>query len=201
MKRRSLEEFVLTYAVKDANGEEKIVVTIEDYYKRFIQPLDVRFSRYDFYNSYKGKVLCCFKNHADKNPSMGIIPHKHLKGVKVYHCLGCNATGDVIRLHQRIQKEYFGRSLTSRESALELCKLYNIDASEYDKVETDQEGYYERYVSIGSLMEEYTISDYSSDLLDARKRFAVMGDASRLAKEIDSANIKMIATTNKWMQN
>ena len=131
---------------------------------------------------------------------MGIIPHKHLKGVKVYHCLGCNATGDVIRLHQRIQKEYFGRSLTSRESALELCKLYNIDASEYDKVETDQEGYYERYASIESLMEEYTISDYSSDLINARRSFAVTGDVRMLANAVDSANVKMIATTNKWLQ-
>lgn len=200
MKRRSLEEFVLTYTVKCEDGSEKILVSIEDYYKRFIQPLDPRFSRYDFYNSYKGKVLCCFKNHDDKNPSLGIIPHKHLKGVKVYHCLGCNATGDVIRLHQRIQKEYYGRSLSTRDSALELCKIYGIDASEYEKVETDQEGYYERYASIDGLLEDYTIRDYSSDLINARRSFAVTGDVRMLASAVDSANVKMIATTNKWLQ-
>ena len=200
MKRRSLEEFVLTYTVKGEDGSEKILVSIEDYYKRFIQPLDPRFSRYDFYNSYKGKVLCCFKNHDDKNPSLGIIPHKHLKGVKVYHCLGCNATGDVIRLHQRIQKEYHGRSLSTRDSALELCKIYGIDASEYEKVETDQEGYYERYASIDGLLEDYTIRDYSSDLINARRSFAVTGDVGMLASAVDSANVKMIATTNKWLQ-
>ena len=200
MKRRSLEEFVLTYTVKGEDGSEKILVSIEDYYKRFIQPLDPRFSRYDFYNSYKGKVLCCFKNHDDKNPSLGIIPHKHLKGVKVYHCLGCNATGDVIRLHQRIQKEYYGRSLSTRDSALELCKIYGIDASEYERVETDQEGYYERYASIDGLLEDYTIRDYSSDLLNSRRSFAVTGDVRMLASAVDSANVKMIATTNKWLQ-
>lgn len=200
MRKRSLEEFVMTYTVSDASGNDVILVTIEDYYKRFIQPLDIRFSRYDFYNSYKGKVLCCFKNHEDKNPSLGIIPHKHLKGVKVYHCLGCNATGDVIRLHQRIQKEYYGRSLSTRDSALELCKIYGIDASEYEKIETDQEGYYERYASIDGLLEDYTIRDYSSDLINARRSFAITGDVRMLASAVDSANVKMIATTNKWLQ-
>lgn len=200
MRKRSLEEFVMTYTVSDASGNDVILVTVEDYYKRFIQPLDIRFSRYDFYNSYKGKVLCCFKNHEDKNPSLGIIPHKHLKGVKVYHCLGCNATGDVIRLHQRIQKEYYGRSLSTRDSALELCKIYGIDASEYEKIETDQEGYYERYASIDGLLEDYTIRDYSSDLINARRSFAITGDVRMLASAVDSANVKMIATTNKWLQ-
>lgn len=199
MRKRSFEEFVMTYTVSDANGNESILVTIEDYHKKYIKPLDPRF-QWDFYNGYKGKVLCWCKDHEDKNPSMGTVPHKHLKGVKLYHCLGCNATGTVVRLHQRIQKEYHGRDITVHESCMELCQLYGIDASEYEKVETDQEGYYERYRSIDDMMEEYTIKDYSGDLLNARKAFAVTGSVVALARAIDSANVKMIATANKWLQ-
>ena len=199
MRKRSFEEFVLTYTIKEPDGSEHILVSIEDYHKRFIKPLDPRF-KWDFYNGYKGKVLCWCKNHEDRNPSMGLVPHKHLKGVKLYHCLGCNATGTIVRLHQRIQKEYYGRDITTHESCMELCKLYGIDASEYDKVETDQEGYFERYRSIDALEEEYTIRDYSQDLLNARKSFAVTDSVDALARAVDSANVKMIATVNKWMQ-
>lgn len=199
MRKRSFEEFVMTYKTTDSEGNESILVSIEDYHKRFIKPLDPRF-QWDFYNGYKGKVLCWCKNHEDKNPSMGTVPHKHLKGVKLYHCLGCNATGTVVRLHQRIQQEYFGRTITDHESCMELCNLYGIDAKEYEKVETDQEGYFERYRSIDDLKEEYTIKEYSSDILGARKAFAVSGNLNTLKRTIDSANVKMIATEKGWMK-
>ena len=68
MRKRSFEEFVMTYTVKEADGSERILVTIEDYHKKYIQPLDPRF-KWDFYNGYKGKVLCWCKNHEDKKAS------------------------------------------------------------------------------------------------------------------------------------
>lgn len=197
MGKRSLEEYILTYTVKNADGEDVPLVTIEDYHKRFIQPLDVRFAQWDFYTS--SKVLCWFKDHADKNPSMGTVRHKHWKGVKLYHCLGCGATGTVIRLHQRIQKEYYNRTLTDQESALEICKLYGIDASGYEQSETDQDIYYQQMKSVSELKNEYTIREYSDELLRARQSFAETGDINVLKRGLNSATVKMVALKNGWV--
>lgn len=186
----TLEEYVLTY--KDSEGN--IVVTIADYFERFIKPLDTKFANSSFYTHRT--VICCFKDHDDINPSLGTINHRHLKGVKVYHCFGCGASGTVIRLHQRIQYEYFHRRLTDKDAALELCDLYGIDASQYRKIKDAGEanGYLERSRRADELLSAYTLAEFKDDLRAARTADVMLMERGQL---INSAMIKMIATSKR----
>lgn len=181
----TLEEYVLTY--KDLDGN--IVVSVADYYERYVKPLDSRYGNWSFSS---GKlVLCCF--HGDINPSMGIIGHKYHKGVQVYHCFGCGASGNVIRMHQRIQKQYYGRTLTDDESALELCQLYGIDATKYKSIskDTDQSNFMRRMLRSQELENVYTLKEFSTDLREAR----AVSSIEERANKINSAIVKYTATT------
>ncbi len=186
-----LKEYVLT--AKDSDG--KIIINIVDYYEKFIKPLDQRFNISSWYS--KNLVLCCWKDHADVNPSMGMIKHKFYKDVKIYHCLGCGATGDVIRMHQRIQKEYYNRNITENEACLELCKLFGVDASAYKTVVDagDQQSLMERLQRVDKYASIYTIRDYANEIQDARTTCAE--DRQRLAEQVNLANIKYIATSKQ----
>ena len=84
----SLEEFILTYRGTTDSGEQGIVCNIPDYYERYVKPLDKRFSEYSLYSSRT--VICPL--HNDTDPSLGLINHRFLTDVKIYHCFGCGAS-------------------------------------------------------------------------------------------------------------
>lgn len=187
----TLEEYVLTY--KDEGGN--IVVTVASYYEKYIKPLSPRFARSSFYSSRL--VVCCFKDHEDVNPSLGTTNHRYLNGVKVYHCFGCGASGTVIRLHQRIQKEYYGRTISDTQSALELCQLYGIDAEKYktQEYEGEQSRYVAKMRKTAELATVYTLKEFSNDLRKVRCSPALTLEQRK--KAINSATIKYVATSKK----
>ena len=187
----TLEEYVLTY--KDAEGN--IVVNIADYFERFIKPLDAKFANSSFHTHRT--VICCFKDHDDINPSLGTINHRHLKGVKVYHCFGCGKSGTVIRLHQLIQYDYYGRRITDKEAALELCDLYRINATKYRDIKDAgaANGYLDRMRRADEVLDSYTLVEFKDELKRVRtKEGLLLMEKSQL---INSAMIKMIATSKK----
>ena len=188
----TLEEYVLT--AKDANG--RIIINIADYYERYIKPLDKRFATSSYYK--KQLVLCCWKDHNDINPSLGSMKHRFYKDVRLYHCLGCGATGSVIRMHQRIQKEYYDRTITEKESCLELCQLFGVDASAYKEVSEDdgeQANFMDRLRRLDKYKSVYTIKDYADELRSVRANSDIsIGEKMRY---IARANTKYIATQKK----
>lgn len=167
VKERSMDlrEFVLTYKGEDGTP----LVSIARYYEDYIKPLDIRFKDYSF-DTHR-TVICCFKDHEDVNPSLGTIPHRHLKGVRVFHCFGCGASGDVVRLHQRIQRDYFNKILSDKESALDLCRLYGINAVQYEDIidTSDQSGYARRLQKVSRYSEAYTLRDFEDELMVVRE--------------------------------
>ena len=183
-----LKEYVLT--ARDSNGN--IIMNIVDYYEKYIKPLDPRFNVSSWYT--KNLVLCCWKDHHDVNPSMGMIKHKFYKDVKVYHCLGCGATGDVIRMHQRIQKEYYDRNITEQEACLELCDMFGVDAQAYkQEVDAgDQQTLMERMKRVSEYKSIYSIRDYADEIKAARVE--AHDNKLELANRVNLANIKYIAT-------
>lgn len=187
----TLEEFTLTY--KDSDGN--IVITIADYFERFVKPLSPKFANSSFHTSRT--VICCFKDHDDINPSLGTTNHRHLKGVKVYHCFGCGRTGTVIRLHQLIQHEYHNRRLSDKEAALELCDLFGVDASKYREVKDAgaANGYLARMQRADEVLDEYTLAEFKDELRDIRARDGLM--LVERGHLINSAMIKMIATSKR----
>lgn len=180
------EDYVLTYK----NSDNEIVITVASYYEKYIKPLDTSFTG----SFYRDKlVLCCF--HNDVNPSLGQMNHKHLKGVKVYHCFGCGKSGDVIKLHIDIEKKYHNRIISTKESCMELCNLFGVDASGYlDVEEGDQSAYVEKYKKSLNLKSLYTQKDYSEEVLNAR---STSKSQKEVAFKVGTANIKYIATKKK----
>jgi len=186
----TLEEYVLTY--KDSDGN--IVINIADYFERFIKPLDKKFENSSFHTHRT--VICCFRDHDDNDPSLGTINHRHLKGVKVYHCFGCGKSGTVIRLHQRIQQEYHNRKLSDTESALELCDLFGVDASKYRSIanKSEKSGYLERSRKADLFVYAYALPEFKDELQTARTAKVMLMER---AKMINSAIVKMTATSKK----
>lgn len=167
-------------------------ISIADYHADYIKPLDTkRFGEGDLHTGRT--VICPF--HVDTDPSLGTIADKFHPGVRKYHCFGCGVSGDVIRMHQRIQKQYFGNNLTLPESARELCRLYGLDTSMIVDIDNndDQASYMKRRLALRNISGAYTIREYQRDLL----RIRGMKDLSlaEKARGINSANIKMIVTS------
>lgn len=189
----TLEEYILTYKGTNDNDEQGIVCNIPDYYERYIRPLDKRFSEYSFYGSRT--VICPL--HNDTDPSMGLINHRFLSDVKIYHCFGCGASGTIIRLHQIIQDTYCNRRLTEEESCKELADLFGVSLDDFSEIaDDDYDGkYVDMLKRISKLQKAYTSKDYAHDLLTLRKENNLsMQDKLRL---LNVESIKMISTQKR----
>lgn len=53
---------------------------------------------------------------------MGIIPN-----TEVFHCFGCQASGDVIELHRRYLNQYHGTHMERAEALADLIDTFEID--------------------------------------------------------------------------
>lgn len=173
-----LEDIVLT------------TVSVAQYYNEFVVPLDP--NRFRAFNN--GSTSIC-PLHDDTDPSFGIINDRHKKGVKIFHCFGCGRTGSVIDLHRSIQIIYHNNDLSIKEATLDLCRIYNIDATLYEDTETEgATGYYTNMSrKVARNMDRYTIQEYKDDLLKVRKAEGVALEIK--AKAVNSANIKYMVTT------
>lgn len=182
----TLVDYILTYKVDD-----KIVCNLFDYYENYIKPLDKRFSNHSFYNSKL--VLCWFKDHQDINPSMGWIRDRNHTGVKVCHCFGCGWTGNVIRLHQIIQKQYYNKTISERESCEELAKMFGIPLDGFEVEEEDIiKRHFRKVGKIRNLQNRYSSYDFTSEIRMLRTEGVVDLDS------VNSECIKLIAT-NKML--
>lgn len=186
----TIQDYILEYK----NDKGDIVCNLFDYYDRYIKPLKEEFKRYDLFSSKL--VLCWFKDHEDVNPSMGYINDRQHKGGKIYHCFGCGKTGNVIRLHQLIQSQYFNRELSEVDACKELAQLFDIPLEEFD--ETAEDDYEAQYINrlrrVRKVKTLYTVQDYSDNLLNIRKKGNV-----NLA-DVNAECIKMIASV-KYLYN
>lgn len=82
------------------------------------------------YKEFKNQNLAVCPLHNDTDPSMGIVYDKRLKSKQRYHCFGCGANGDIVKLHQEIEKRIHQKSLNYEDSAKDLAKLYNLSFTE-----------------------------------------------------------------------
>lgn len=98
------------------------IFPMESYYEKRIKPINRKFGR-----RKSGKIICPF--HEDATPSMGFIQNSD--GSEVYHCFGCNAKGNVIKLHQEIERVYHNRTISREQATRELCDIFGYP---YDKL-------------------------------------------------------------------
>lgn len=160
-----LERYVITYA--DDSG--KIVCNIPDYYAMRVKPLAGKFATFSFENTKNNMSICPF--HDDHDPSLGLIKHKFLPNVMIYHCLGCGSAGTVVRFHQRIEQQYHNRVLSDKEACIELCSIFNIPVPTEDAFEPEDynKKTLNKYMKIDKLRKRYTEKQFAEALLSYRK--------------------------------
>lgn len=192
----TLEEYILTYRGTRLNGEEGIVINIPDYYDHYIKPLHPKFS--DSSLNVSKTAICPI--HDDTDPSMGLINHKFYKGVKIFHCFGCNRTGSVIKLHQLVVKTYEKRSIDETQSCQELARFFKVPLNKEILAQADNVEPADRFYQTNARVEDlknnsYTALDFMYELRNIKKSTT---DMSKLdLRLVNDSCIKMIATAKK----
>lgn len=191
---KTIEDLVLNSVMKDEYGHEELVVSLPEYYERYVKPLSDRFSNSSLLTSRT--AICPF--HEDSDPSLGAYNGR-------YHCFGCAAqglesSGDVIRFHQRIEAKYKHREITRVESATELANMFGLDISQATETlegREDETGLLKKRLKLASVNRlNYTIRDYRTDLMKVRTKQYQGSDA---IKAISTAQIKMTAVVNNLL--
>ena len=184
----TLKDYILTYTIKDEKGNEKIAANIPDYYDRVVHELGSIYKERSL--NHQRTVICPL--HDDTDPSLGLMNHRFLPKVKLYHCFGCNSTGDIIRFHQRIESKWHGREISEKTACEELAQMFGIPLEGYGDVAEDD--YEAKYARLCRKIDEevhnsFTYTDYSRAVMEARQK----PEQERL-KAVNHACIKMIAT-------
>jgi len=105
-------------------NEKKLIegISIPTYYNKNITVLDSKFRPM---KGDKPSSLCPF--HDDTDPSLHYWKEKN-----VFRCFGCGEVGDVIKMHQLIQKLYHKKALSREQAIKELGTLFDIEL-EFDE--------------------------------------------------------------------
>lgn len=87
------------------------------------------------------RALCPF--HAETNPSFYVHP-----GLKIYHCFGCGASGDVIKFIQEMEGITFQEALErlARRAGVDLSAYRSTGSSDYTRYVHLYERVWKRYV-------------------------------------------------------
>ena len=192
----TLEEYILTYRGTRLNGEEGIIANIPDYYDHYIKPLNSKFG--DSSLNVSRTAICPL--HDDTDPSMGLINHKFLKGVRLFHCFGCNMVGTVVRLHQLIVEKYEKRQIDVKQSCEELARFFKIPIDKELLAQADNvepaDRFYQTSIHIEDLKNDsYTSQDFVYELRDIKKSAKSMETVD--LNLVNVSCIKMIATVKK----
>lgn len=138
------------------------IFPMEEYYEKKIKNLEWKFRR-----RKSGKIICPF--HADDKPSLGFIRNKD--GSEIYHCFGCGVKGDIVKLHQGIEREYHGRDISREQALKELCQIFDYPYEKLQKEKKQEEAvkiqqvhtFYERPT------EAMTLQRFEREFIKAKK--------------------------------
>lgn len=180
-------------AYSQARRYVDLKVPISVYYDTYVRPLDKkRFFRGGL--STNSMTICPF--HHDTDPSFGLMKDKFNPNILLYHCFGCGAIGDLVRMHQLIEFQYHGRDLSENEVIMDLAsKFPEIDLNEVVIVEDDESFARLRrgLIAVQGSQDRYTIRDYQQDILNIRKK-QFHADIEEVARGVQSACLKYLVT-------
>lgn len=166
--------------------DSKIIASVTDYYDRFVHKLDGKFAKHSFKKDKH--VICPF--HEDTDPSMGLIKDKNDKQVEIFHCFGCGASGDVVRMHRRFSYISEGRNITLDDATHELAKIYGIEVDEELAEEQLRSLLGKREMDVERNLGIYNFRSHSANLMKVRMAQDEMS-LDALAKNLD-------VVLNKW---
>lgn len=111
--------------MKKTSNEEKVIaqVKVSTYYNDYVTKIESKFRKI----VEGGSAVCPL--HDENDPSFSDWNDKGL-----FHCFGCNSTGDVITLHQRVQFRHHRHNLTRNKAMEELARIYGVE------LEVDEKG-------------------------------------------------------------
>lgn len=159
------------------------IFPLEKYFEMKIKPLNWKFRR-----RKSQKIVCPF--HADERPSMGFIQNKD--GSEIFHCFGCGAKGDVVKMHQMIEKEYHNRSITREQSLRELSEMFGYP---YEKLELDRKK--EETKKIENVHSFYTKPEKPMTVQKFEKEFSKAKKDRRDIRFFNSLLIQMIMSNKE----
>ena len=91
-------------------------VMIDDYFNKYIVGLKKGLKPI---NDLNNTSICPF--HTENDPSWHYWVQK-----KRYHCFGCGATGNIVRLHQQVQAFYHHNIIDTETAINELIAMYGL---------------------------------------------------------------------------
>ncbi len=136
---------------------------VEDYYEKVVVPLNPRRFRVS-----GGKMICPL--HDDHDPSFGII--KKGDGNELCHCFGCNWWGNIIKLHQSINKKYSNKYISPKESLKELCSIFGVN---YNSLPLDDSSLVEdrdmrQELELGNSLTSFDIGDFKHLITEGKRK-------------------------------
>lgn len=111
-------------------------IGISQYYNDYIVPLSTDQRRFRPMKGDKPTGICPF--HVDTDPSM-----HEWKGKNLFRCFGCGSVGNVIQMHQRIQKDYHGVVMDYDRAMITLAALYGIELEYSERGELEKPSAFE----------------------------------------------------------
>lgn len=137
---------------------------ILEYYRKFVQPINS--SRYKIKND---RMMVC-PLHNDHDPSMGIMENG--KYGEIFHCFGCGAWGNIIKLHIGVMKRLRGIIFSHDEAIKDLCRIFSID---YDKLPKEEDINVEdkellQEIALEEVIEKFDVSDYRNLFLEGKRK-------------------------------
>lgn len=97
-------------------------VNLVDYYNTLIVPLGKASGRNFQPMSESRNSGLCPVHTTDTDPSF-----HWWKAKNIFHCFGCGFSGDVIRTHIQIRRQYYGENLTVQQAVAQLAGIFGIE--------------------------------------------------------------------------
>ncbi|MGF2716256.1 CHC2 zinc finger domain-containing protein [Bacillus cereus] len=142
----------------------KVIATVEDYYERFVHGIGAKYKKTSF---KKDKLVIC-PFHDDNDASLGLFKDKHDKEVKIFHCFGCGAGGDIVQFHRRLVNITEHRNISLDVSSKEVATIYGIEINEEAIEEHLKSLLFEREIEIEKNLGQYDFRSHSSNLMKLR---------------------------------
>ena len=135
---------------------------VREYYEKYVIPINP-----NRYRMTTDKMVCPV--HNDHDPSLGIIRSK--SDGEVCHCFGCNFWGNIVELHQKINRRHFKKYLSDEEAKKDLCRIFNIDYNSLPK--EVNEGTIEKglrqEIALNQAIEGFDIGDFKYLIQEGKK--------------------------------
>lgn len=147
---------------RDSSG--KLLATVETYYNKFVHSLGGKYLN----NSFSKDKMCICPFHDDNDASLGLINDKIDKDVRIFHCFGCGASGDIVQFHRRFIYKTEKRSISVETASREVATIFGIVINEQAIEDHLNSLLFEREIQVEKDLGGYNFRSHSANLMKLR---------------------------------